>query len=466
MTNPPYTYTDGQGHRLILDPVAGAAGTPFVRVTAEDTAIGGDIASVWLTLDQAAALDRRLSAGIACELTDHTGDTLTVTGSDDFTTFTVARQEDEDDDRANVPVVALTGRLPEIRRALTATAEQAQQHATPDAPAEAATEPTHEGPDPSHGGLTTHRGPREQCPGPDCTAEPFATVVLRPTDAPDELAATAASHGISPAAVAYGLREAAAAFDTAARAQGIEPVAPAAEQRPATGDVFTEAAVSRSVLLTGITAIEALPQDFECDPGRGDAVKLLRRLADHYTTSEQPAGLSWEARAEHAVRLYATTAIERDDARTETAQALAQRNAVFATNEQLLAQVEEAGQARIQAENAARTLRHRLTAVRTIHTKHDDSEHCQHDAESWPCPTVAALDDEDQAEPTTPALDDRYVKRNAPDAGRIVTVNRVWTAANGHTAVAYEWDDPRASYAGSACPLDVFTRTYRPEAGR
>ncbi|MFD8648682.1 hypothetical protein [Streptomyces mirabilis] len=30
------------------------------------------------------------------------------------------------------------------------------------------TEPTHEGPDPSHGGLTTHRGRREDCTGPDC----------------------------------------------------------------------------------------------------------------------------------------------------------------------------------------------------------------------------------------------------------------------------------------------------------
>lgn len=30
------------------------------------------------------------------------------------------------------------------------------------------TEPTHLGPDPSHGGLTTHRGRREDCSGPDC----------------------------------------------------------------------------------------------------------------------------------------------------------------------------------------------------------------------------------------------------------------------------------------------------------
>lgn len=37
----------------------------------------------------------------------------------------------------------------------------------PIAPIAAATA-THEGPDPSHGGLTTHRGTRENCSGPDC----------------------------------------------------------------------------------------------------------------------------------------------------------------------------------------------------------------------------------------------------------------------------------------------------------
>ncbi|MFF5642094.1 hypothetical protein ACFY8Q_07235 [[Kitasatospora] papulosa] len=73
---------------------------------------------------------------------------------------------------------------------------------------------------------------------------------------------------------------------------------------------------------------------------------------------------------------------------------------------------------------------------------------------------------EDVEEPAAPSVGDRYVKRAAPDAGRTVTVNRVWTADDRHTAVAYEWHDPRASYAGSACPLDVFTRAYRAEAAR
>ncbi|WP_405561896.1 hypothetical protein [Streptomyces sp. NBC_01180] len=90
-------------------------------------------------------------------------------------------------------------------------------------------------------------------------------------------------------------------------------------------DLFTESAIRRSALLAGAATIEALPQDYECDPGRGDAVKLLRRLAHHHTTAEQPTGLTWEARAQHATQLYATTAIERDDARTEAANLRAER---------------------------------------------------------------------------------------------------------------------------------------------
>lgn len=48
-------------------------------------------------------------------------------------------------------------------------------------------EPTHEGPSPYHGGLTTHRGRREDCTGPDCgpveTEQPRTTLadILRGT---------------------------------------------------------------------------------------------------------------------------------------------------------------------------------------------------------------------------------------------------------------------------------------------
>jgi hypothetical protein len=63
----------------------------------------------------------------------------------------------------------------------------------------------------------------------------------------------------------------------------------------------------------------------------------------------------------------------------------------------------------------------------------------------------------------TPAVGDRYVKRAAPDEGRIVTVTRVWKGDDGHTAVAYEWDDDRPDQCFNACPLDVFQRTYQVE---
>ncbi|MFF4177631.1 hypothetical protein [Streptomyces sp. NPDC001750] len=97
-------------------------------------------------------------------------------------------------------------------------------------------------------------------------------------------------------------------------------------QPDAPADSFTEAAIRHSALIAGALAIEALPQDYECDPGRGDAARLIRRLAAVYTTEEQPTGPTWEARAEHAVGLYARTAIERDDARTEAAKLRAERD--------------------------------------------------------------------------------------------------------------------------------------------
>ena len=65
----------------------------------------------------------------------------------------------------------------------------------------------------------------------------------------------------------------------------------------------------------------------------------------------------------------------------------------------------------------------------------------------------------------TPAEGDRYVKRAAPDSGRVVTVTRVWAADDGHTAVAYSWRDDKPGECGSACNLDVFHRTYAAAGG-
>jgi hypothetical protein len=44
----------------------------------------------------------------------------------------------------------------------------------------------------------------------------------------------------------------------------------------------------------------------------------------------------------------------------------------------------------------------RLRRVRFLHVKHVDSEHCQHDGEQWPCPTLAALDPDGITQATAP----------------------------------------------------------------
>ena len=91
-------------------------------------------------------------------------------------------------------------------------------------------------------------------------------------------------------------------------------------------DQFTEAAIRRSTYLDAVReaddATKLFPDNLECAPVIGALQGLadrFRRLADHHTTAEQPAGLTWEARADHAVRLYARTAIELEDAQAENA---------------------------------------------------------------------------------------------------------------------------------------------------
>lgn len=273
--------------------------------------------------------------------------------------------------------------------------------------------------------------------------EPFARVMLRLADADDEITVEAESHGMNPAATAYGLRNVANEFDNRARAQGIEPIGTSAEEQPAPrplcnamhaagrmaaegfargiaeaeartaerqaaapSDAFTEAAVSRSALLAGITAIEALPQDYECDPGRGDAVKVLRRLADHYTTNEQPAGLTWEARTEHAVRLYATTAIERDDARAEAAK----------LREQLLGGA-ELEQSTESAEDTARRFARRLAAVEQL----CNGRPGYHTITVKALLTAMSVADDDQAEEQTSPLTAAEVEQGQADADHLAT---------------------------------------------
>ncbi|MFC8584204.1 hypothetical protein ACFUGD_06565 [Streptomyces sp. NPDC057217] len=120
------------------------------------------------------------------------------------------------------------------------------------------------------------------------------------------------------------------------------------------GDHFTEAAIRRSAYLDAAReadeAAKLFPDNLECAPAIGaldGLAQRLRRLADHYTTNEQPLGPTWEARADHAIRLYAQTAIERDDAQAE----FARLRARVAELEQQAAQ--DTFTARIEAEATA-----------------------------------------------------------------------------------------------------------------
>lgn len=180
------------------------------------------------------------------------------------------------------------------------------------------------------------------------TPAPYARVTLRPTDTADQVHVEAESGSMNPAVIAHGLRQAADEFDNRARAQGIEPIARAAEEQPATGDVFTEAAVYASALNAAAIEAENTARAFGDETESVPTVVTLldlasrfRSLAHHHTTNEQPAGLTWEARTEHAVRLYATTAIERDDARAEAAR-LREQLATAVTDDELAERISTA----------------------------------------------------------------------------------------------------------------------------
>ncbi|MEU9354950.1 hypothetical protein AB0D65_29145 [Streptomyces griseoloalbus] len=129
----PYSYTDGQNHRLLLRTAVDGNGQPHVWVEAENLAVGGDTAAVWLTLEQTASLRAALGEGQAHHVTDHTGDVLHVLPGGTWTTFEVIRQANDDEESAAVRVVVLTGRLPELREALATTAQFAQQRIAADA---------------------------------------------------------------------------------------------------------------------------------------------------------------------------------------------------------------------------------------------------------------------------------------------------------------------------------------------
>lgn len=117
----PYLYTDGHNHQLRINRTTDALDRPRVVLAADNLAIGGDLADVWLDPDGAQRLTDALYAVSPFEHTDHMGDRLDVTPGEPYTTFTLTRAPRDDDEKpAAVPVVVLTARLPEMRRALAA----------------------------------------------------------------------------------------------------------------------------------------------------------------------------------------------------------------------------------------------------------------------------------------------------------------------------------------------------------
>ncbi|QKN87689.1 hypothetical protein SEA_CUMBERBATCH_47 [Streptomyces phage Cumberbatch] len=151
--------------------------------------------------------------------------------------------------------------------------------------------------------------------------------------------------------------------------------------------------------------------------------------------------------------------------RAERAELIKQRDRI--ANDTIKALVEQPANGTEAAEDMARRFARRLNAVEQLCSGHPG----YHSITVKQLLTAMSDADDDQTEEqpeeaTVPTVGDRYVKRLNP--GQIVTVTSVWTAEDGHTAVAYEWHAPRASHTGSACPLSVFRRGYRPaaEAGR
>ncbi|MCD7440271.1 hypothetical protein K4B79_18830 [Streptomyces lincolnensis] len=122
----PYSYTS-LAHRLTLRSAADLSGRRYVWLEAENLAGRTvTVTSVWLRLDQVATLRKHLAAGTRYETMDHTGDRLIVRPGVE-TVVEVTRRPVVGEAAATVRVRVPSDRLPELRTALAATAEQAQQ---------------------------------------------------------------------------------------------------------------------------------------------------------------------------------------------------------------------------------------------------------------------------------------------------------------------------------------------------
>jgi len=122
----PYSYTDPQNHRMQFLAVTRPRG-PYVSCEAENLTVGGDSVTVSLPAAKTRALADHLDKLAFYEFIDGSGNMLRVEPAHPWTRFTFAHDAREDDEpSAAVPVIVLTGRLPEVARALNAAAERAE----------------------------------------------------------------------------------------------------------------------------------------------------------------------------------------------------------------------------------------------------------------------------------------------------------------------------------------------------
>jgi hypothetical protein len=122
----PFSYTDPQNHRVELLAAIGPR-RPYVLCQAENLAPGGDTVTVCLPTAEARTLVDRLNQQAPYEFTDQTGAMLRVEPADDWTRFTFVREARQEDGQSDtVPVVILTGRLPEVASALRAEVGRAE----------------------------------------------------------------------------------------------------------------------------------------------------------------------------------------------------------------------------------------------------------------------------------------------------------------------------------------------------
>lgn len=140
-----YAYTDPQNHRLTIKRIVSASGRDYLSVWADDLAVGGDHANVWLPIISARQLAEALAARNSFHAADHMGDSLAVAWSDGWTTFTITRapRTEYEDLGTTVRVVVLSARVP----GLTAAVIAAFTGSVPTGPFVASTETAPERPD-------------------------------------------------------------------------------------------------------------------------------------------------------------------------------------------------------------------------------------------------------------------------------------------------------------------------------